>query len=77
VEYTFDIYVGYQQFFLELFRPGDCGASFVENHAAAIKNQLVLAANQVAESHNSDIIGRPGAQHLFSELVFAVVVRRS
>ena len=59
--------VGQEQVLLELLAPGQDLASFVQDHTAAVKDQLVLPADEVAKGHKDHVVGGTGDQHAMSE----------
>ena len=63
----FQIKVGEDQVFLELFPPGDQPALLIEDHAPPIEDQFILAADEVAESDDGQIVGGPGRDHSFTK----------
>ncbi len=70
------VQVGDDQVFLELPGAGDDLAALVEDHAAAVKDEFVLPADQVAESDENDVIGGAGGQHALARGALAGMVGR-
>ena len=75
-EHRRQIQVGDNQLFAELPATGHQLPSRVENDAAAVKDQLVLPADQVAECDKNQVVGGAGGQHPFPGSRFAGVVGR-
>jgi predicted amidohydrolase len=68
--------VDHEQLLLEPGRAGDDVTFDVENDRVTVEDQLVLAADRVAERDEAQVVGRPYLQHLFALTVLADVERR-
>src|SRR4030042_837191 len=75
-EYVFNVKVGYDQIFFELFAPGDELSFFVQNQAAAVEDKLVLPADQVIKSENSHAVRGAGGNHPLAVAAFTEVIGR-
>ena len=60
---------------LELRGAGDDRAGVVDRDAVAVEDELVLAADGVAEQHRHEAVARPLAEHPLALRALAVVVR--
>ena len=65
-----------EQCFLEPRRPRDHLALVVEHHGVAVEDQLVLAADRVAQRDEARVVARAGNQHLLALAVLVEVERR-
>ena len=66
-----------EELLLELSRPGDHRAAGVEDEALAVEDQLVLAADEVAEGELGPVASSHGAEELLALAALAAVVRGS
>ena len=65
-----------EQALLEAGRAGDHLALVVEHDGVAVEDELVLAADEVAEGEVRGVVARPGDEHLLAILGLADVERR-
>ena len=70
------LHVDDEQVLLEPGRPCDHLAGFVEDDRVPVEDELVLAADEVAEGEVGARVTRPGDEHLLALLGLADVVRR-
>ena len=66
--------VSNDQIFLKLAASAYQLPPLIENDAVAVKDQFVLPTDQVTESNDGHVVGRPGGQHPLSVAPFAGVV---
>ena len=65
-----------EQRLLEPRRPRDHLALVVEHHGVAVEDQLVLAADRVAQRDEARVVARAGDEHLLALAVLVEVERR-
>ena len=71
-----DVDVGNHQIFFKRAAARDDAAVFAYDHAVAVEDQLVLAADQIAIRQRNCVIFGAGAQHTFTVSDLAGVVGR-
>jgi hypothetical protein len=76
VEDGVEVEVGDDEVLGELAAPGHRLAALVDDQAAAVEDQLVLAAHHVDEGQAHQVVRRPGGDHPLALVSLAGVVRR-
>ena len=76
-QHEIDVEVGEEKGFVEALGPGEQLARGVEDHAAAIEDQLVLAADEIDVADEDALVGGAGGEELVAVLRLAGVERRA
>ena len=72
----FDVDVSDEQVFFKAGRSGNDPAILIDDEAAAIKDEFVLTAYEVAKCENGAVVGGACGNHLLAQEFFAVVKGR-
>ena len=72
-----EVEIGDDQVLLELPAAGDRFAELVDDEAAAVEDQLVLAADHVDVGERDHVVGGPGRHHALAVAALAAVIGRA